>query len=50
VVPVYNEEENVDVLYQTVIDSLAGEARRYHLEFVFTDNHSSDATFPKLAA
>jgi glycosyltransferase involved in cell wall biosynthesis len=50
VVPVYNEEDNVDVLYQTVIDSLAGETARYDLEFVFTDNHSTDATFPKLAA
>jgi polyisoprenyl-phosphate glycosyltransferase len=50
VVPVYNEEDNVDILYQTVIDSLAGEAGRYDLEFVFTDNHSSDDTFPKLSA
>jgi polyisoprenyl-phosphate glycosyltransferase len=44
VVPVYNEEENIHPLYQTVspiLDSLSGE---FDFEFVFTDNHSTDNT------
>ena len=50
VVPVYNEQDNVDIFYQTVIEALAPEAERYELEFVFTDNHSTDDTFAKLSA
>lgn len=48
VVPVYNEEENVEAFYQEVqrvMDSLAAD---YDYEFVFTDNHSSDRTFELL--
>jgi dolichol-phosphate mannosyltransferase len=50
VVPVLNEEENVDRLYAAVIDALAPESERYDFEFVFTDNHSTDSTFEKLRA
>jgi polyisoprenyl-phosphate glycosyltransferase len=50
VVPVYNEQDNVDILYKTVLDVLASEAERYDLEFVFTDNHSTDDTYAKLTA
>ncbi len=48
VVPVYNEAENIDALYDAVIAAMAKEADRYDFEFVFTDNHSTDATFTKL--
>ena len=53
VVPVFNEEENVEAFYdeaRRVMDSLAA---TYDYEFVFTDNHSTDRTFEllgKLAA
>jgi cellulose synthase/poly-beta-1,6-N-acetylglucosamine synthase-like glycosyltransferase len=50
VVPVYNEEANVDILYNVVNETLACEAERYDLELVFTDNHSTDDTFARLAA
>jgi dolichol-phosphate mannosyltransferase len=50
VVPVYNEEGNVRPLYQAVLQALEPIADRYELEFVFTDNHSSDATFQELRA
>jgi dolichol-phosphate mannosyltransferase len=49
VVPVYNEAENIDALYAAVIAAMASETERYDLEFVFTDNHSTDATFTKIA-
>lgn len=49
VVPAYNEEATVERAYReitTVFDALPGHA----LELIFTDNHSTDATFPKLKA
>ncbi len=48
VVPVYNEEANVEPLYDAVTRVLDGIADRYAWEFVFTDNCSSDGTFERL--
>src|SRR5258708_28349913 len=45
VVPVYNEEANVERLHEAVNRALAPIADRYTWEFVFTDNHSTDDTF-----
>jgi dolichol-phosphate mannosyltransferase len=45
VVPVFNEEGNIERLYETVLTTLAPEAERYDLEFVFTDNHSIDRSY-----
>jgi glycosyltransferase involved in cell wall biosynthesis len=50
VVPVYNEELNVEPLYQAVNSALQGIADRYCWEFVFTDNCSTDRTFERLEA
>ncbi|MDP6108708.1 MAG: glycosyltransferase family 2 protein [Rhodospirillales bacterium] len=52
-VPVFNEEENLPVLYQRVSAVTGQLADRYDFEFVFTDNHSTDGSFSvleKLAA
>ena len=43
VVPVFNEEENIEVFYHAVADVSAQEAG-YEFEFVFVDDGSSDAT------
>jgi polyisoprenyl-phosphate glycosyltransferase len=46
-IPVFNEEANVQRAYETVtsvFDDLPG----YELEIIFTDNHSTDRTFPIL--
>jgi dolichol-phosphate mannosyltransferase len=48
VMPVYNEEANVERAYKALTDLFA--TLPYEIEFVFTDNHSQDATFEKLAA
>ncbi|MDD3019697.1 MAG: glycosyltransferase family 2 protein [Alphaproteobacteria bacterium] len=49
VIPVYNEEENVDRAYAAVAyvfdNTLGG---KYDWEIVFTDNHSEDRTFAKI--
>src|SRR5207302_7797428 len=43
-----NEEANVERLYATVTSVMASLAERYDYELLFTDNHSTDATFPLL--
>jgi dolichol-phosphate mannosyltransferase len=48
VVPVFNEEGNVQRAHEAlkgVADSLAG---KYRFEIIFTDNHSTDGTFAEL--
>jgi dolichol-phosphate mannosyltransferase len=48
IVPVFNEEANIDRLYDAVNRALEPVADRYVWEFIFTDNHSTDDTFPKI--
>lgn len=48
-VPVLNEAENLDALYQRLKSLAAIMAPKCDLEFVFTDNHSDDATWRKLS-
>jgi dolichol-phosphate mannosyltransferase len=48
IVPVYNEEANVEPLYDAVNRTLERIADRYRWEFVFTDNCSTDRTFERL--
>ncbi len=50
VVPAYNEQGNIDRLYEAVKAVLDQLADRYDYEFVFTDNHSTDNTFAELSA
>ena len=49
VVPVYNEEPNILLFYEKVTTVLAPLDAQFRFEFVFTDNHSTDRTFPLLA-
>lgn len=49
VVPVYNEEGNVEPLYEAVKAVFDPVADRYEYELVFTDNHSEDRTFAELS-
>jgi glycosyltransferase involved in cell wall biosynthesis len=48
-VPVYNEEDNVEPFYDRMSAVMATLADRYDFEILFTDNHSEDATFERLA-
>lgn len=49
VVPAFNEEANVERAYDA-ITSIFDRLEGYELEIIFTDNHSTDQTFPKLRA
>ncbi|MEC9347462.1 MAG: glycosyltransferase family 2 protein [Pseudomonadota bacterium] len=48
VIPVYNEEENVELAYSAVKELFAQHSDRYRLELFFSDNHSNDGTLAKL--
>ena len=48
VIPVYNEELNVQRTYDRVKEVFADLSSRYDYEYVFTDNHSTDGTFDLL--
>lgn len=48
VIPVFNEEDNVDKTYAE-LKRVAASLDDYRFEFLFTDNHSTDRTFDKLS-
>ncbi len=48
-VPVLDEEENISPFYQRVSRVIDTLGNRYRFELLFTDNHSTDGTFEKLA-
>lgn len=48
-IPVLNEAENLDALYERLRGLTAIMAGKCDLEFVFTDNHSEDQTWAKLS-
>ena len=50
VVPVFNEEDNIDNFYNTVSPLLDGLQELYEFEILFTDNHSTDRTFSMIHA
>ena len=50
IVPVYNEEANIEPFHAAATAALAPLQGRYDLEFVFTDNCSTDGTWTRLEA
>jgi dolichol-phosphate mannosyltransferase len=48
-VPVYNEEDNVVPFYERTLQVMDSLKDKYDFEILFTDNHSTDATFERLA-
>ena len=48
IIPCYNEEDNIDRTYAE-LKAETGKLTDYAFEFIFTDNHSTDGTFAKLA-
>ncbi|MDR3736622.1 MAG: glycosyltransferase family 2 protein [Acidobacteriaceae bacterium] len=49
IVPVLNEEANIQPFYTAVTACIAPLAGQFRFEFVFTDNHSTDRTFALLS-
>lgn len=50
IVPVFNEELNIEPLYEAVLSVIEKHDDKYDFELIFTDNHSVDGTFDKLQA
>lgn len=48
-VPTYNEEENVDLLYAAIADEFKKNLPKYDYELVFIDNRSVDKTRDKIS-
>lgn len=49
-VPVFNEEHNIEPLYQAIMSMMGQVSDRYDVELLFTDNHSTDRTFAMIEA
>lgn len=49
VIPVFNEEENIDRIYDAIISLMQIELIDLDYEIIFTDNHSYDSTFELLS-
>ncbi len=49
-IPVYNEQDNLEALYQRLCELAKKMADKCRLEFVFSDNHSHDTTWQRLMA
>ncbi len=47
-VPTYNEEENVEPLYEALVETLTRDCAKYDYEILFIDNKSKDRTREKL--
>ncbi len=45
IVPIYNEEENIQPLYDEVTSIMSRVDDKYDFELLFTDNHSTDRSF-----
>lgn len=43
VIPIYNEHDNIEPLYEEIVAALAGQPRQY--EIIFVDDGSSDGSF-----
>lgn len=49
VIPVLNEQDSIPRLYDRLASVLESLEDRYRFEILFTDNHSTDGTFPAIA-
>lgn len=46
--PAYNEQDNVQMCYDAIRTFFETKAPNYDWEWIVTDNHSTDATFPRV--
>jgi len=48
VLPIYNEQENIDLFHQTLIDEVKKLAAKYDFEFIYINDGSRDKSLDKL--
>jgi dolichol-phosphate mannosyltransferase len=44
-IPVFNEKENIDIIYNRIIHAITSIAEKYDYEILFLDNHSNDGSY-----
>ena len=44
-IPVFNEKENINIIYKKLIDTISILSEKYDYEIMFLDNHSNDGSF-----
>ena len=44
-IPIFNEKENIDVIYNRIIHTITCIAEKYEYEILFLDNHSNDGSY-----
>lgn len=44
-IPVFNEKENIDIIYNRIIHAITSVAEKYDYEILFLDNHSNDGSY-----
>ena len=48
IVPVFNEEGNIETCYNAIDSMMVSLSDRYDYELIFTDNHSTDGSFQEM--
>ena len=44
-IPIFNEKENINIIYNKIINTTASIIERYDYEILFLDNHSNDGSY-----
>jgi glycosyltransferase involved in cell wall biosynthesis len=44
-IPIFNEKENINIIYNKIIDIISTILERYDHEIIFLDNHSKDGSY-----
>jgi dolichol-phosphate mannosyltransferase len=44
-IPIFNEKENINIIYNKIINAISIITERYDHEIIFLDNHSSDGSY-----
>ncbi len=44
-IPIFNEKENINIIYNKIINTISSIVERYDYEILFLDNHSNDGSY-----
>jgi dolichol-phosphate mannosyltransferase len=44
-IPIFNEKENINIIYNKIIDTISIILNKYDYEIIFLDNHSNDGSY-----
>jgi dolichol-phosphate mannosyltransferase len=44
-IPIFNEKENINIIYNKIINTISSIGNKYKYEIIFLDNHSTDGSY-----